>query len=282
MRKIIKILFKLRKKIVLVLVESSYAVFQSDKILPRYQLKISVALKNFGKKSCDARGKILISSSSLSWFQGEMKIFLIVCVIFTTVVDVATENEHKSEKQIEFIDTVNITCEIEENCVRFCCKDQTNCLDKKFIDLSTINGTEYLGKSFKILTGEPICPPNEKMFELRSGWAFQENGEVDFIEAGQRLDHASYCLDRDHTLSRILYCSKKSFTQKYFIISIHFNRINQNIFHIFLFHSDHIFSFLLRRYFSCLCFYSWIQKASRESCHVLFSLFNLVILQFHY
>lgn len=211
-----------------------------------------------------------------------MKILSIIFAVFISVFCVVAENEHKSEKQIEFIDTANITCEIEENCVRFCCKDQTNCLDKKFIDLSTINGTEYLGKDVKILTGEPICPPSEKMFELRSGWAFFKNGEVDFIDADQRLDHASYCLDRNHQFSRILYCSKKSFTQKYFIISRSFHHINQNVIHTFLFHSDHIFSFLLFRYFFCLRFYTRIQKASRESGHVLFSLLNLVILQLHY
>lgn len=99
-------------------------------------------------------------------------------------------------------------CKVNKTCVRFCCDNESACLEKQFLNLSLIGEAKNLELDFKILIGRPNC---ESMFELEAGetWEFLKDGKVSQTSHGEQrihYDHNQYCFDQNNETNRMLIC----------------------------------------------------------------------------
>lgn len=97
----------------------------------------------------------------------------LVHILFTVFAIVNASS--KIERYDELIDhhfnpDIVKTCEINEVCVRFCCKNQTLCSEGEFFDLKHFSAAQNLSSEFKVLKGKPNCDN----FTLAIEWVFLE------------------------------------------------------------------------------------------------------------
>lgn len=103
-------------------------------------------------------------------------------ILLIVIVNVSITSAVRDEKfQLELIKTdsesnkINFTivdkCEKNETCVRFCCGNQTACLNEEIFDLSEVNEAKSLSSSYKVLKGRPGC-----------GDMYVEEGPWDFTQ----------------------------------------------------------------------------------------------------
>lgn len=149
--------------------------------------------------------------SSLSvQFGAKMKTKILLLNFIWFVIRIVESDEKMTNvRQDEAPQKTNLTtenCDFNENCVRFCCDDNSACLNETFFNLNLTKEAKNLNLSFKVLSGRPKCG---SMFEEDEGiWEFLSDGKVVQIVDDARFvnDHTQYCFDRTNDKNRMLIC----------------------------------------------------------------------------